>query len=537
MSNSLIISLLLLCALVIVLVLGVELLRAWRLRKDRVSVPIEVPRRRGRAAESVHAAASRQEPELDGSTVSAPQRAEPDLGPGDPKSAPAQRIDPFLDPPRSEPVQAAAPDLSPPWESAAHERAPVPPAVSAASRSAADHDRSRSPAEPASDPAQRSEANAGPQAAAADAAPIGSGGALQAAPPHAAATAYGASPGPVAKLAPATGAPAGPGRVVISSSAASVGAPTAGSAPVGAPIAGSAPVGAPIAGAVDAAPAETVGAPARAQPAPVGVAALPVLSNLTDCIVDLACIAPVSGERLIALSQAFRRCGTKPVTLEVAVPSPDGSGGRNWRGPHPLDSCRALRIGILLDNRSGALNAMEFSEFLARTQELADRVGAQYKAPLMSEVLQAARRLDADCAQLDCTASVNVEADEALGPAQLASLAGPLAIIERGNHRYARMTADGEALFSVLLGDRPNRLSFLLDLPRVSSPISAWQQMIECALVASRRLPGRLVDSSGRPLTDRIIDSSAANVRQRAFALEAAGLKPGSPLALRVFNG
>jgi hypothetical protein len=51
LSNSLIVSLLLLCALVIVLVLVAELFRAWRLRQDRVAVPVESPRARGREAD------------------------------------------------------------------------------------------------------------------------------------------------------------------------------------------------------------------------------------------------------------------------------------------------------------------------------------------------------------------------------------------------------------------------------------------------------------------------------------------------------
>jgi hypothetical protein len=60
--------------------------------------------------------------------------------------------------------------------------------------------------------------------------------------------------------------------------------------------------------------------------------------------------------------------------------------------------------------------------------------------------------------------------------------------------------------------------------------------MVDCALIAAKRLPGRLVDDAGKPLSQRFLDASAGQVRQKALALEAFGLKAGSALARRVFN-
>jgi hypothetical protein len=224
------------------------------------------------------------------------------------------------------------------------------------------------------------------------------------------------------------------------------------------------------------------------------------------------------------------------VLIEMLAHDQSPAATRYWISPRSGGNARTLRIGILLDNRSGPLNAMEFSEFLSRVQEVAERLGARYAPPVMSEVLQAARRLDADCAQLDWTAGLNVDASESLGPAQLAGLAAPLLIVERGSNRYARLDDFGDPVFSVTLGDRPSRLSFLLDLPRVHAPQEAWSAMVDCALIAAKRLPGRLVDDAGKPLSQRFLDASAGQVRQKALALEAFGLKAGSALARRVFN-
>jgi len=266
------------------------------------------------------------------------------------------------------------------------------------------------------------------------------------------------------------------------------------------------------------------------------LASSPTLSTTTDCIVDLACTTNIPGERLVSIAQGFRRCGTKPVMIEVPISGVTPSAARHWRAPLLGDSCRAIRIGILLDNRLGPLNAIEFSEFLARVEETAESLGAHFTPPQMSEVLLAARRLDMDCAQLDSNVGLNVDASGVLSQGQFAALAGPLMIVERGSNRYVRLDEHGDLIFSISLGDRPNRLTFLLDLPKVHHPQDAWQQMVECALLAARLLPGRLVDDGGKPLTERFLENNATQVHQRALALEAVGLKAGTVAARRVFN-
>ncbi|RPH67543.1 MAG: hypothetical protein EHM83_01250, partial [Burkholderiales bacterium] len=137
---------------------------------------------------------------------------------------------------------------------------------------------------------------------------------------------------------------------------------------------------------------------------------------------------------------------------------------------------------------------------------------------------------------LDAQIGLNVEAPEALGPAQLAALAGPLSVVERGSNRYARLGPQGDVVFSVALGDVPNRLTFLLDVPRSSPPSDAWSRMLEAASACAQRLGGRLVDDGGRPLADSSLAQIGRQLLQRYESLEAIGVPAGSALALRVFN-
>ena len=292
--------------------------------------------------------------------------------------------------------------------------------------------------------------------------------------------------------------------------------------------------------------------------APAGPLPSP-LSEGCDCIVELPLDAPAGGERLIAVAQGFRRAGGKPVAADGRAAGADARGPGPGPGdapgdeaaeappfeaaePSPFEALQpgraydALRFGVLLANRQGPLNAMEYSEFVSRIQAAADQLGVLADTPDMAPVLARARELDAACAELDAQLGVNVDAPEALGPAQLAALAAELAIAERGNNRYARLGPGGEIVFSVSLADRPDRLSFLIDVPRAPAELDPWGQALDCARACAARLGGRIVDDAGRPISEPMLAKIGEQVAGRQAQLEAAGFTPGSPLALRVFN-
>ncbi len=299
---------------------------------------------------------------------------------------------------------------------------------------------------------------------------------------------------------------------------------------------------APLAGApVDRVAGAAADVPARDGPArdEEGLAGTgvdggqPVLSEVFDCIVEMPLPSAFGGERLVALTQRFRRAGAKPVAVEGRIA--DGA-AQPWSALTPVRQYDALRVGILMANRHGALNALEYSDFVAGVQSIAEALSAPVDIPEMAAVLARARDLDATCAQLDAQVGVNVEAPEALGPAQLAALAGSLSVVERGSNRYARLGPQGEVIFSVALADAPNRLTFLLDVPRSSPSWNAWERMVEAANACARRLGGRVVDDGGRALAEASLAQIGRQLAQRYQSLEAIGVPAGSALALRVFN-
>jgi hypothetical protein len=104
---------------------------------------------------------------------------------------------------------------------------------------------------------------------------------------------------------------------------------------------------------------------------PAGSAAL-AMDPLIDVIATITIDAPhpvVSGEAAIAAMPSTRRAGTKPFAIE-------GHNLRtlNWEVPLAGQRYGSFQAGVQLANRSGALNEIEYSEFVVKTQAFADAI-------------------------------------------------------------------------------------------------------------------------------------------------------------------
>jgi hypothetical protein len=272
--------------------------------------------------------------------------------------------------------------------------------------------------------------------------------------------------------------------------------------------------------------------PVACEPPASDTANGPILDPRLDCIVVFGLGAPVAVERLLAAASTLRRAGAKPIAVEA-----DGGDGR-WTVPHAsLGAVRRVRAGVLLANRHGPLNAMEFSEFATAMQALGRAIGAgEVIVPDMAPVLEHARQLDEACAQFDAVLGLNVETPTALSPGELAALAAGLGMQERGNNRFTAIGNEGEAFFSLALGERAEQLTLLLDVPRAPQGAEPWARMVQAAHLCAERTGGRVVDDAGQPMTDPAAAGVARQLAMRYLSLQDAGLDAGSPAALRVFN-
>jgi|GEM_PF-1284661 hypothetical protein len=261
----------------------------------------------------------------------------------------------------------------------------------------------------------------------------------------------------------------------------------------------------------------------------------PVLDPRVECVVTLMFQHALPGDRLIAAAHLLRRAGSKPVTQD-ACPVSDLPVGTQWEPPRASRSYRALRAGVLLSNRNGPLNGVDFSEFLEGLEALSLQFDAQYSKPDMVEALSRARELDGFCAAQDAQLMIHVDTAVSLHQTDLAQVAAENGLVERGNGRWVALEPKGTILYSMSLGDRPNRVSLLLDLPRTLLDHDPWGAMVECARRLVARLDGQLVDDAAQKLGPNQLEVIRGQLEQRASTLVAADIQPGSPLALRLFN-
>jgi FtsZ-interacting cell division protein ZipA len=255
-----------------------------------------------------------------------------------------------------------------------------------------------------------------------------------------------------------------------------------------------------------------------------------VLSEEFDYLVEFVLPSPQSGERLLSLTAAHRRAGGKPLAFDGLLPT------GQWLVLQAGQLYVALRAGLLMANRHGPLNAMEFSDFGNLMTTLAQQLDCDASVADMPTILNRAREVDRRCAELDAQLGINIRTSSPTSPAMLGAVAAEHSLVERGGSRFARLDEAGATLFTLSFGEQTDRLSMLLDVPRAPANSRPWQLMLSCAMSLAQRLEGELVDDAGKPLPDQVWPQIEEQLRQRYWALEGAGIVPGSSRALRLFN-
>ena len=255
------------------------------------------------------------------------------------------------------------------------------------------------------------------------------------------------------------------------------------------------------------------------------------LHTSADCIIEILFDGDdLPAARLLQLTQATRRVGSKPVLFEGQSLLND------WEPIVAGERFYGLRGGVLLANRNGPLNAMEFSDFVSLMQALADLLERPIRVPDLPTTLNRARALDAQCAELDAQIGLSVVCPQPLSTHDLSQVATEMGLAERGNNRFAALGEFGEVLFSLALGDAQHRLTFLLDVPRAPAATQPWDMMVDCAQRCAVRYGAQLVDDADKPLSDQALARIGGQLGQRYQRLADATFVAGSPVALRLFN-
>jgi hypothetical protein len=296
-----------------------------------------------------------------------------------------------------------------------------------------------------------------------------------------------------------------------------------------------------------AGPAADPGAPA-VRPVPPNPARRPArLDALIDAIVPLSLEAPVSGEAVLAHWPATRRAGTKPFGIEGL----DADSG-DWAQPEPGRRYSELQAGVQLANRSGALNEIEYSEFVQKVQAFAEGVGALPDFPDMLDVVARARELDAFAAPVDAQLSLRLVAKSvawSVGYVQQCAarqglvpgvVPGRLVLpaAEEGDPPVLVLEFDAQA---ALAEDPQNaalrEVVLSLDVPQTAAALEPFPLWHKAAHALAEDMDAVLLDDAGRPITLHAFDGIGKDLDALYRKLEQHDLAAGSAAARRLFAG
>lgn len=302
------------------------------------------------------------------------------------------------------------------------------------------------------------------------------------------------------------------------------------------------------------APPLSTGMAAEAQPLEVALPAVarPLrrpsarIDALIDAIATVTVEQPVSGELALQHQPGSRRAGTKPLQIEGL-----NAATGDWELPAPGQRYGEFQAGLKMANRSGAVNEIEYSEFVQKIQAFADGVGGFVQFPDMLDVVARARELDQFAASHDAQLALLLRAKAAAwtpgfvqqSAARHGFVAGALPgrlvlpSSEEGAPPVLTLQFDAQAA----LAEDPEALSLreltlALDVPQTpqeAEPFALWQ---ESARALSRDLEAEVCDDRGQVLGLHAFAAIDVELKKLYEALAARDLAAGSPAARRLFS-
>jgi hypothetical protein len=193
--------------------------------------------------------------------------------------------------------------------------------------------------------------------------------------------------------------------------------------------------------------------------------------------------------------------------------SPDRT---TWRPLAAAGSCAAVRAALQLASRAGPVSEAELIEFRGAADTLAAQIGASVTAPEIKQAIESARELDVLCADSDIQVVLHVV------PQPGGAFAGEAPPLAPGEFSVARRD-DGGYVLSI-------------DVPHAPEVRRAYEAMVVYARDLSARLGGMIVDDNARVLDEHALAAIGAQLDAVRAALEARGIEPGSPAAMRLFS-
>ncbi|MES2939175.1 MAG: cell division protein ZipA C-terminal FtsZ-binding domain-containing protein [Pseudomonadota bacterium] len=272
----------------------------------------------------------------------------------------------------------------------------------------------------------------------------------------------------------------------------------------------------------------------------------PGLDALIDVIAPIAVDTHVSGEAALAALPPTRRVGSKPFAVEGL-----NERTREWEAPRPGERYTAFQAGVQLANRNGALNDIEYSEYVVKAQAFADAIGGEPTFPEMLDEVARARELDQFAGAHDAQLGFTLRARQAAwspgyvhqNAARLGFVVGAipgrmvLPSAQPGSPAILGLAFDTQAA----LAEDPTQsavreVTLSLDVPQVPRSEQPFVRMREAAIALAASMDGQITDDNGQVIRAEALDVIGADLEGLYDTLDARDVSAGSPQARRLFS-
>ncbi len=272
----------------------------------------------------------------------------------------------------------------------------------------------------------------------------------------------------------------------------------------------------------------------------------PGLDALIDVLAPVTPESPVSGEAALAAMPPTRRAGSKPFAVEAL-----NDATQQWETPQAGQRYSLFQAGVQLTNRTGALNEIEYSEFVMKTQAFADAINGSPDFPDMVEEVARARELDQFASGHDAQLSFTLRAKNAAwSPGYVQQNAARLGFVPGaipGRMVLPASTAGSPAVLGLsfdsqaAMADDPNQsalrtVTLSLDVPHVDRGEQPFVRMRDTAIALAASMEGTITDDNGEVIRVEGLDVIGADLEHLYDTLDSHDLAAGSPLARRLFS-
>lgn len=275
----------------------------------------------------------------------------------------------------------------------------------------------------------------------------------------------------------------------------------------------------------------------------------PAIDDLIDAVAAVnldPLVSAVSGDAAVAAFPGSWRVGSKPFLIEGF-----NADAQEWETPVAGARYMAFQTAVQLANRAGALNEIEYSEFVVKTQAFADAVNGTPEFREMRDEVARARELDHFASEQDAQLGLNLRARHAAWspgyvsqvaaqygfvPGQLPGrmvLAAPL----DGLPPLLSLTFDSQAA----LAEDPAQsaiyeLVLHLDVPQVDRAELPFDRMCQAAQGMAQTMDGVVTDDNDQALPYQALDTISQELQRLYDRLEQRDFAAGSALARRLFS-